>query len=176
MTSFIYVPVKKGYDVDLVKPLNKLIATYYSSSDNQVDVSQSIEELNRLRASCISKTIDYKHESALELYQKYDYYYYYYFKTLKLLSSRFNLFFVFANTDIMTVFHTWSLSIHQAKFRFRSSGRMHLKKVARSSAFLELHQYQSCNLKRSLYFSTLVPLLHRLQQVKAAKIYRMIMP
>ena len=70
MTSFIYVPVKKGYDVDLVKPLNKLIASYYSNCDNQIDLSQAIEELNRLRSSCVSKAIDYKHESALELYQK----------------------------------------------------------------------------------------------------------
>lgn len=70
MTCLINIPVKKGYEVDLVKPLKNLISSYYSSSDNQVDVSGPIEQLNKLRQSCVSKNLDIKNEGSLELYQK----------------------------------------------------------------------------------------------------------
>lgn len=70
MASFISVPSKKGYDVDLVKPLNNLISSYYSSCDQQIDLSGAIERINQLRSLCVSKTLDHRHESALEAYQK----------------------------------------------------------------------------------------------------------
>lgn len=70
MTCLINIPLKKGYDVDLVKPLNNLISSYYSSSENQIDVSVPIEQLNKLRQSCVSKNLDIKNENSLELYQK----------------------------------------------------------------------------------------------------------
>ena len=70
MSSFIFIPAKKGYELDILKPLNDLIASYYSSSDQSVDLSGAIEQLSRLRNACVSKTIDLKHESTLETYQK----------------------------------------------------------------------------------------------------------
>jgi len=71
MTCLINIPVKKGYEVDLVKPLKNLIESYYSSSDTQADFSVAIEQLNKLRQSCVSKNLDIKNEGSLELYQKY---------------------------------------------------------------------------------------------------------
>lgn len=70
MTCLINIPVKKGYEVDLVKPLNNLIQSYYSSSENQIDVSAPIEQLNKLRQSCVSRNLDVKNDATLELYQK----------------------------------------------------------------------------------------------------------
>lgn len=70
MSSFIFVPPKKGYEVDVAKPLNNLIASYYSSSDQRVDLSAAVEQLTKLRNACVSKTVDFKHESTIEAYQK----------------------------------------------------------------------------------------------------------
>ncbi|RWS11515.1 programmed cell death 6-interacting protein-like protein, partial [Dinothrombium tinctorium] len=71
MASFFGVPLKKSYDVDLTKPLKNLISSFYSSSDEPIDLSDAIEHLNKSRSSCVSRSLDPKHESSLELLEKY---------------------------------------------------------------------------------------------------------
>jgi len=70
--SFIAIPVKKGYEVDIAKPLNNCInsAAYNASGQENTEISGAIENLNKLRNSCISRSLDFKHESSLELLEK----------------------------------------------------------------------------------------------------------
>lgn len=70
MASFVAVPLKKTSEVDLVKPLKNLIASYYSSSDEPVDFNEAIEAFNKMRSNSTSKGLDYKHESSVELLEK----------------------------------------------------------------------------------------------------------
>ena len=70
MTMFISVAPKKASEVDLIKPLKNLIASYYSTSDEPVNLDDSIDKLNRLRIQCTNKTLDYKHEGAIDLLEK----------------------------------------------------------------------------------------------------------
>ena len=49
MTDIITVPLKRGIDVDLVRPMSRWIASTFSTADNPVDVSSSINELNKMR-------------------------------------------------------------------------------------------------------------------------------
>lgn len=70
MSSFIFAPNKKGYEVDIIKPLNNLIASHYSNCDQRLDLTSAVEQLARLRNTCVSKTLDFKHDSSLEAYQK----------------------------------------------------------------------------------------------------------
>lgn len=66
MASFVAVPLKKTSEIDLVKPLKNVIATYYSSSDEPINFDDAIEAFNRMRSTCTAKGLDYKHESSVE--------------------------------------------------------------------------------------------------------------
>lgn len=70
MTSFIAIPLKRTSDVDLVKPLKNLIATYYSTSDEPVNYDDAIEAFNRMRSTSTGKNLDPKHESTVENLEK----------------------------------------------------------------------------------------------------------
>lgn len=66
MAVILGVPLKKTYEVDLVKPLKNLIASFYNTADNPEDYSEPLNELNKLRNNATWKTLD-KHESSLEV-------------------------------------------------------------------------------------------------------------
>jgi len=69
MASFIAVPLKRTWEVDLIKPLKTFISDTYSGSDSE-DFDQALNEFNKLRNSTVSKSMD-KHESALEVLYRY---------------------------------------------------------------------------------------------------------
>ncbi|RUS90047.1 hypothetical protein EGW08_002160 [Elysia chlorotica] len=71
MASFISVPLKKTYEVDLVKPLRTFIQNTFSQA-NPDDYNQALADFNKLRNTTVVKSVD-KHESALDvLYRYYD--------------------------------------------------------------------------------------------------------
>jgi len=74
-TTYLCVPLKRTWEVDLVKPLRTFIANTYSSqgaSDGTPDYNAALTEFNKLRMNVMSKSVD-KHESALDvLYRYYD--------------------------------------------------------------------------------------------------------
>lgn len=70
MAYFVAVPLKKTSEVDLVKPLKNLIASYYSTSDDPVNFDEAIEAFNRMRSTSTSKNVDYKHETTVEQLEK----------------------------------------------------------------------------------------------------------
>ncbi|KAK0059367.1 programmed cell death 6-interacting protein [Biomphalaria pfeifferi] len=71
MAALISVPLKKTYEVDLVKPLRTFIQNTFTQA-NSDDYNQALSEFNKLRNTMITKSVD-KHESALEvLYRYYD--------------------------------------------------------------------------------------------------------
>ena len=49
MTEILSVPMKKGNDVDITKPLKNLIATTYSTADKPEDFTDAISDLQKLR-------------------------------------------------------------------------------------------------------------------------------
>ncbi|XP_053571768.1 programmed cell death 6-interacting protein [Bombina bombina] len=70
MATFISVPLKKTYEVDLSKPLNKFIQNTYPAGEEQAEYCRAVEELNKLRKSSVGRTLD-KHESSLETVLRY---------------------------------------------------------------------------------------------------------
>ena len=68
-SCFLAVPLKRTWEVDLVKPLKTFISDTYSGSGSE-DFDQALNEFNKLRNSTISKSMD-KHESALEVLYRY---------------------------------------------------------------------------------------------------------
>ncbi|CAG5134687.1 unnamed protein product, partial [Candidula unifasciata] len=71
MASFIGVPLKKTFEVDLINPLKTFIRNTFSQA-NPEDYGQALTEFNKLRNVMIKKSVD-KHESTLEvLYRYYD--------------------------------------------------------------------------------------------------------
>ena len=71
MSNLIAVPAKKTSEVDLVKPLKNLIASYYSSSEQPVSFDEAIEALNKMRKDCTNKNLDFKHDASVSLLEKY---------------------------------------------------------------------------------------------------------
>ena len=65
MATYLSVPLKKTFDVDLIKPLRQFIANTYTSA-NAEDYEPALQEFNKLRNNMIAKSAD-KHESALEV-------------------------------------------------------------------------------------------------------------
>ena len=65
MATYISVPLKKTWEVDLEKPLRNFISNTYNDA-NPEDYNPAITEFQKLRANVISKWAD-KHESALEV-------------------------------------------------------------------------------------------------------------
>ncbi len=66
----IGVPLKKGSDVDLAKPLKNLIASLFSTADAPTDFTASISEFHRLRNTAVSKQYE-QSVPALEALCKY---------------------------------------------------------------------------------------------------------
>lgn len=70
MVSLIAIPLKRSYDVDLVKPIKEVIASHSMTSDEQNQIKDNVMSLNKMRANCISKSLDVRSESSLETLQK----------------------------------------------------------------------------------------------------------
>ena len=66
--EYMSVPLKRTWEVDLIKPLKAFIANTYSSC-NPDDYSQALTDFHKLRNNTISKSVD-KHESALEVFYR----------------------------------------------------------------------------------------------------------
>lgn len=64
MSKLIALPVKKPSDVDIVKPLNNLINSTYSSSDH--NHAEAVKEFQKQRQSAVWKFFE-KYESSLEI-------------------------------------------------------------------------------------------------------------
>jgi len=69
MTELLSVPLKRGSEVDLVKPMKNLIASTYSSADKPEDYSDALSDLSRLRAFCVRNTE--KTDATLDMMGKY---------------------------------------------------------------------------------------------------------
>ena len=70
MATLIAIPLKRSYDVDLVKPIKEVIANHSMSADELNKIKDNVMSLNKMRSNCISKQLDVKHESSLEMLQK----------------------------------------------------------------------------------------------------------
>ncbi|KAH9637105.1 hypothetical protein HF086_013921 [Spodoptera exigua] len=69
-TELLFVPFKKGSDVDIIKPLRNLINATYNTGDQHEDYTEALNELSRLRANAIWKVFE---KSSLEvIYNYYD--------------------------------------------------------------------------------------------------------
>lgn len=64
MSKLIALPVKKPSDVDIVKPLNNLINSTYSSSDHSHQ--EAVKEFSKQRQNAVWKFFE-KYESSLEI-------------------------------------------------------------------------------------------------------------
>jgi len=69
MTELLTVPLKKGSDVDVVKPLKNLIASTYSTADKPEDYTDALSELTKLRQLSV-RNID-RTEASLDNLAKY---------------------------------------------------------------------------------------------------------
>ena len=71
MDALIAVPLKKTYEVDLIKPLRTFIQNTFTGI-SQDEYNPSLAEFNKLRGEILSKssTVE-KHESALELFYRF---------------------------------------------------------------------------------------------------------
>ena len=69
MTEILSVPMKKGNDVDITKPLKNLIATTYSTADKPEDFTDAISDLQKLR-NAATKNPD-RSEASVEAMMKY---------------------------------------------------------------------------------------------------------
>ena len=65
MATFLAVPLKKTYEIDVVRPFRSFIQNTFSTADPE-DYNNAISEFNKLRNLMITKSVD-KHESALEV-------------------------------------------------------------------------------------------------------------
>ncbi|XP_046393969.1 programmed cell death 6-interacting protein [Ischnura elegans] len=66
MAGILAVPLKKPSDVDVIKPLKNFLSSTYSSSNNQEDYSDAVNEFSKLRISAIWRAFE-KNETALEM-------------------------------------------------------------------------------------------------------------
>ncbi|XP_054162646.1 programmed cell death 6-interacting protein-like [Oppia nitens] len=72
MTSLLAIPLKRSYDVDLVKPIKEVIdGTNSPNADDLNQIKDNVLSLNKMRSNCISKTLDVKHDGSLEMLEKY---------------------------------------------------------------------------------------------------------
>ena len=65
MATFLAVPLKQTYEIDVVKPFRSFIQNTFSSA-NPDDYNTAISEFSKLRNLTITKSVD-KHESALDV-------------------------------------------------------------------------------------------------------------
>ena len=69
MSQFIGIPLKKTSEVDMVKPIQQLISTFYGGSED--DHKDSVEQLNKLRKDATYKGIDGRSTTTLTALQRY---------------------------------------------------------------------------------------------------------
>lgn len=65
MATYLAVPLKKTFEIDLTKPLRQFIANTFTNANAQ-DYESALQEFNKLRSSVVSKAAD-KHESSLDV-------------------------------------------------------------------------------------------------------------
>lgn len=68
MEYLILIPMKKAYEIDLVKYLKVAISAQYGNLDDKM--KENLETLNRMRNNATSKTIDTRQEQSLEQLEK----------------------------------------------------------------------------------------------------------
>ncbi|KAK9879303.1 hypothetical protein WA026_004156 [Henosepilachna vigintioctopunctata] len=72
MAELLQVPLKKPSEIDVVKPLQNVIQSRFSTSDEPVDYSDAINEFAKIRSNAIWKAFE-KYESSLDIiYGYYD--------------------------------------------------------------------------------------------------------
>jgi hypothetical protein len=59
MVELLSIPLKKGADLDLVKPLKTLIASTFSTADKPENYTDALSELQRLRQLSVRCHIKY---------------------------------------------------------------------------------------------------------------------
>ena len=69
MSSFLIIPLKKTQAVDFIKPLSNYIKNTFSGEVLN-EVKDSLAELNQLRSNAVVRSLD-KHETSLEVIQRY---------------------------------------------------------------------------------------------------------
>ncbi|XP_025081539.1 programmed cell death 6-interacting protein-like isoform X2 [Pomacea canaliculata] len=69
MATMLAIPLKKTYEVDLIKPLRNFIQSTFTQADPEY-YNHALQEFNKLRNLMITKSVD-KHESALEVLCRY---------------------------------------------------------------------------------------------------------
>ena len=69
MEYLILIPLKKAYEIDLVKYLKVAISAQYGNLDDKM--KENLDILNRMRNNATSKTIDTRQEHSLDILQKY---------------------------------------------------------------------------------------------------------
>ena len=62
------IPMKKAYELDLVKYLKVAVTAQYGNLDDKI--KENLETLNRMRTNATSKTIDIRQEHSLEILEK----------------------------------------------------------------------------------------------------------
>ncbi|GMR41476.1 hypothetical protein PMAYCL1PPCAC_11671, partial [Pristionchus mayeri] len=71
MSGFIFIPLKKTHEVDLIKPFNTYINTVYETKeDDKAEIEDAVQELNKLRGKACCQPLD-KHQSGLDLLTRY---------------------------------------------------------------------------------------------------------
>uniref|UniRef100_A0A2H1VQU3 SFRICE_019685 n=1 Tax=Spodoptera frugiperda TaxID=7108 RepID=A0A2H1VQU3_SPOFR len=69
-SELLFVPFKKGSDVDIIKPLRNLINSTYNTGDQHEDYTDALNDLSRLRTNAIWKVFE---KTSLEvIYNYYD--------------------------------------------------------------------------------------------------------
>lgn len=66
MVEFISIPLKKPSDVDIIKPLQNVIKSTYSTTSNFKDSLECITEFSKLRKNALWRAFE-KYESSLEV-------------------------------------------------------------------------------------------------------------
>lgn len=71
MAELLQVPLKKPSEIDVVKPLQNVIQSRFSTADEPVDYSDAINEFAKIRSNAIWKAFE-KYESSLDVIYGYD--------------------------------------------------------------------------------------------------------
>ena len=56
MCELLTVPLKRGSDVDLVRPLTRWVSSNYNTTENPIDASLAVAELNQMRQNVVKLT------------------------------------------------------------------------------------------------------------------------
>ena len=70
MVNFLSVPLKKTYEVDLIKPLRGYIESMQLSPELTAEINEALQELNKLRNKICNQPLD-KTEQSLHLIERF---------------------------------------------------------------------------------------------------------